>query len=613
MSVSPPANAASADALPLPPLRADLELLPGAADVNGQPTWLIHDPLMNRFTQIQPPAYEALKYWSTCSSVGELVARVNAEGRAQLEIAAVVALIDFLFASQLTEHPKAGGWQSFVRSKSARKQSLPAWLVHHYLFFRIPLIKPQAILERSLPVARLLWSRPVRVLCVMMGLAGLYLASRQWEHFVTTLMSYFSWEGIVTGSLALGFVKLAHELGHAYAAAHFGCRVHTMGIAFVVMAPLPYTDVTDSWRLTDRRKRLLIDSAGIITEAVIAAVALFVWSFLPDGPVRSAAFVLSAVSVMSSLAINLNPFMRFDGYYLLSEMLGVENLQSRAFAVGRWKLREVLFGLGVPCPESMPERRLAMLIVYAWAIWIYRLIVFTGIALLVYHYFFKVLGIVLFAVEIIFFIARPIVGELLVWWKMRSSILVTHRTKITLGAAALTILAFVVPWSTSVEIPAVLEASELQSIYPSRPAQIASVSVQHGDPIKLGATIATLSSPDLDDELVRTRISLQVAEIQFARRMADAADRESSLVLASTIEALKAKIAGLQKERAELTITAPFDGKIVDLNPELTPGRWVSPRDLIAVVADDRSLSAQGYMTEADISRLSVGGQATFI
>ncbi len=607
----PPA-AGGREGTALPSLRSELELLAGACDANGRPTWLIHDPLQNRFTQIEPAAYEALVRWRECATAEELVARVNADGRAQLDVKAVTGLVEFLYAGQLTEQPR-GGWQGLATRHASQQHALHSWLMHNYLFLRLPLCRPQALLVGSLPFVRVLWSRPAQAFIMAAGLAGLYLVSRQWDLFVGTLISYFSWEGMLTGIAALAFVKVAHELGHAYAAVAFGCRVHTMGIALVLLAPMPYTDVTDAWRLSDRRKRLLIDAAGMITEAAIAAVALFLWAFLPDGPLRSTMFVLSAVSMISSLALNINPFMRFDGYYLLSEMLGVENLQSRAFALGRWRLREILFGVGAPCPEEMSSRRVAALVTYAWAVWLYRLVLFIGIALLVYHYFFKVLGIVLFVVEIVYFIARPIGGEMLVWWNMRSMILATRRTRWTFAALSFLLLASLWPWSTTIEIPAVLEFAQLQSAFSARPARVAAIHVKHGDRVQAGAPIATLASSDLEQELLRTRVSLRVAEQQYGRRVADATDRESSLVLESHIEGLRGKIAGLEREQAELRITAPFDGRIVDLNPELHPGRWISPRDQIAIVAGPRALIAKGYVAEADLYRIAPGARAHFI
>lgn len=606
-------NAKQAPDMPLPELRAELQLLPGAPDAEGRPTWLIQDPIANRFIHIDAAAHEALRHWQGSKTILELVRKANASRETLLDEPAIRALIDFLHANQLTAEPKSQGWRHFADKKKSQRKSLAELLIHNYLFFRIPLVKPQAFLERTLPTARHLWSPAARMVIAAMGLIGLYLASRQWEAFLHTFPSYFTWEGIALGGLALILVKTAHELGHAYTAASFGCRVHTMGIAFVVMTPMPYTDVTDSWRLQDRRQRLLIDAAGMMVELAIAAVALFFWAFLPDGTLRSMAFVISAVSAVSSLAVNLNPLMRFDGYYLLSEILGVENLQARAFAIGRWQLREWLFGLGQPSPEDFPPRRILMLTLYAWVVWIYRIGLFVGIALVVYHYFFKALGIILFAVEIGFFVALPIAGELAVWIKMRKLILQSRRAKLTLGAAAAAIAVLIVPWSSQVEIEAVVEAEQLQAIYPVRNARVVTVHVKDGDTVKAGDPIVSLTSDDILNDLQQARISLQIALVQHGRRMADSIDREGSLVLESMIEALRGRIAGLEKELEELEIKAPFAGTIVDMNAELHPRRWVSPRDQIAILAAPGKMVALGYVAEADVSRISEGASAIFV
>ena len=601
------------DPVRLPELRPELQLLSGAPDVDGHARWLIHDPLMNRFIQIDSTAFHTLRLWPECANASELIERAQETRRVSLDHDAIAQLIDFLHANQLSIEPRAGGWKGFAKLKEAQRHSIGALLVHNYLFFRIPLCRPQRALERTLPLVRVLWSRPMRVAIVVMGLLGLYLTSRQWETFFGTLQSFFTWEGAVLAGLALAFVKVAHELGHAFTAVAFGTRVHTMGLAFILMAPMPYTDVTDAWRLEDRRQRLLIDSAGIAVEMAIAAVALFAWAFLPDGPMRSVAFVLSVVSAASSLAINLNPFMRFDGYYLLSEILGVENLQSRAFALGRWKLRELLFGLGAPRPEEMSGPRAAALIVWAWSTWVYRLLLFLGIALLVYHFFFKVLGIILFAIEIVFFIARPVADELLVWYKMRKLILSSKRTILTAATALSAFALCLVPWSTRVEIPAVVETAKLQMVYPVRSAKIMEVHVRHGASVAAGDPIVSLASSDIDEELARARISLRVALLQHGRRAVDAIDRDGTLLLESTIEALRTKISGLEKEASELRLVAPFDGVVADLNHELHAGRWISPRDLIAVIAGGTGVVAKGYVAEADLWRLVEGAGGVFI
>lgn len=597
----------------LPQLRPELELVRGAAGPGGEPTWLVHDPLANRFLHIDVATYETLRHWNAVSTRAELLARLETEGRVKVEPEALERLIAFLNASRLTVSASRDDWRQFAKEKTAREASPLAALVHGYLFFKIPLFKPQAFLVRTLPIARALASAPVRWLIALLGVLGIYLASREWDAFAATLVSTATWEGAVAAAIALIVVKAAHELGHAYVTVAHGCRVHSMGIAFVVMAPLPYTDVTDSWRLQERRQRLMIDGAGIAVELAIACVALFLWAFLPDGPARGVAFTLSAVSLVSSLAINLNPFMRFDGYYLLSEAIGVENLHSRSFALARWKLREWLFALGAPAPEQFSRSMTQLLIAYGFLVWIYRLVLYVGIAVLVYFYFFKVLGIILFCVEMIYFVAKPIAHEIGIWMRNHRRILSSKRTYATAGVFMLLLAGACVPLSSRVEIPALLESARVQPIHVSRPARVAEVSVRQGEQVRAGDIIAKLTSPDIEQEIEETRLRLALLRMQHGRRAADANDRAASIVLESSLISLSTKLEGLEKEREELVLRAPFDGRIAEFDAELKPGRWVNPKEPIAVLAGEKGLSARGYVSESDMWRIWQGASGTFV
>jgi len=585
----------------------------GARRVTGEPTWLIHDPLSHRFIEIDIAAQQILAHWREARSADDLLRRVNAAGLVAVDREVLDRLLDFLYANRLTGEPPRDGWRHYVNERSRGRHSALMWLVHNYLFLRVPLVRPQAFLERTLPIARLLASRVALALYSVMGLAGLYLTSRQWDAYSATFSDFFSWEGALLLAVTLALVKGAHELGHAYVAVRHGCHVPTMGLAVILMAPLPYTDVTDAWRLGDRRQRRAIDSAGIKVEAAVAAIALFLWAFLPDGAMRSLAFILSAVGLAASLAINLNPFMRFDGYYLLAEWLGIENLQPRAFELGCWKLRELLFGLGLECPERLPARLINGLVVYAWCVWIYRVTLFVGIALLVYHYFFKVLGVALFAVEIGYFVLKPIWGELGMWYALRQRIARTRRTAISAALAAAGLLLAILPWSTRVEIPAVIELADVQRVFVPRPALVTEVHVAHGMSVAAGDKLVTLASPEIAHEIALARIKLRLAEAQFARRGADATDRADSLSIEGNILALTARIDGLMKEQAELVVRAPFAGRIGEFNPLLHPGRWVGPKDLVAVVAGKGPLVARGYIAEPDLWRVAPGAEGRFV
>lgn len=599
--------------MPLPELRPELRLIRTAPSASGEPHWIIHDPLQNRYIQIDAIGHYTLSLWPQCRSLDELIDRAGAARRFDVDEASVKELMAFLYRNKLTVLPPRDGWRHFAEERKRSRHSLLQVLLHNYLFFRIPLVKPQVFLERTLWLADILCSRAALGIIGLLGVIGLYLVTRQWDEYTATIPELFTLEGALMIAFSLSLVKTAHELGHAYTAVRHGCHVPTMGIAVMMMAPLLYTDVTDSWRLSDRRKRLRIDSAGVRVELAIAALALFAWSFLPDSTWRGAAFTLSAVSIVTSLAINLNPLMRFDGYYLLSEIVGVENLQPRAFALGRWRLREWLFGLGDPPPENLPRRHTIFLTGYAYAIWVYRFFLFVGIALLVYSYFFKILGIILFAIEIVFFVARPIWSELKVWYSMKARIISSRRGCITLGVAASALVLAAIPWSREVHIPAVVELQSMQPVYAKRRAIIEQIHVGYGQAVNKDQPLVTLSSPDIVHEIALTRSRLALAEVQYARRGADPLDREASLVTADKINSLKAKLEGLEQERNELIVRAPIAGRVLELDPGLNAGRWISPKEMMVLIGDQSRQVLRGYVSESDLWRIEPGTRGRFV
>lgn len=340
---------------PLPPLRKNLQFLRGAPSPEGVPTWTIVDPVRNKYFQIEWQVYQLLERWSagTIESLVQVVAR---DTTSRLGVEDVEDFVRFLYANNLTDQSASGHTKDYVEQQAARRQAWWQWLLHHYLFIKIPLLRPDAFLHRTLPLVAPLYTAAAAWIFALLLCAGLFLVSRQWETFLSTFLHFFSWRGAVMYGAVLCGVKVVHELGHAYTATRFGCRVPTIGVAFMVMMPVLYSDVSDAYRLTDKRKRLAVAAAGVLAELGLAAVATVLWSFLPDGTVRSLAFVVATTSWIMSLSVNLNPLMRFDGYYLLADGLGVANLQDRAFAFGQWRLREWLFAPG-PRRRRGSERR----------------------------------------------------------------------------------------------------------------------------------------------------------------------------------------------------------------------------------------------------------------
>ena len=175
-------------------------------------------------------------------------------------------LLQFLDDNDLIVDTSPEAARKLAKKKARGRQHWLMWLLKNYLFMRVPLLRPDRYLTVLLPLARPFFSRGFVLASLMAALIGLALAVRQWEAFVHTFLYFLSWEGAVYYAMALFLAKVLHELGHAFAAKLNGCRVPTMGVAFLILWPVLYTDVTDAWRLKSRRERLRIGAAGIGVE-----------------------------------------------------------------------------------------------------------------------------------------------------------------------------------------------------------------------------------------------------------------------------------------------------------------------------------------------------------
>ena len=325
----------------------------------------------------------------------------------------------------------------------------------------------------------------------------------------------------------------------------------------------------------------------------------------PPGPIELVLFVLASTSWIMGLFINLNPLLRFDGYYVLSDWLGVPNLQSRGFAFGRWKLREWLFGWGDVPPEELPRSRQRLLTGYAWATWVYRALMFLGIAVLVYYFFFKVLGIFLFVVEIGWFLAWPVYQEVQVWWKRREEVMQSWRGRVVGAVLVLLLVMACLPLDATVSLPAILEARERTTIYPPTTAQIEEVLIQEGDRVNKGDPLIVLGSPKLENNMAVLEQRMEKLEIRFQREAAYQEDRDDRQVVWESLQGEQNQMEGLLTLRDELTLRAPFAGVVTDLAPSLHPGRWVNTDLAVAHLIDPEGYVVQALATEKN--RLGYG------
>ncbi|TFZ03576.1 HlyD family efflux transporter periplasmic adaptor subunit [Ramlibacter humi] len=598
--------------VPLPPLRGDLHILRVGTFRDGSPRFRIHDPLRNKYFELGLVDVDILSHWQEGETPADLAGRMLEEGATPVDPEEIVALRMLLVRYQLVAAHDGGGFMALREMYKRTEQHWLAWLLHHYLFFRIPLLRPDAWLVRMLPWARMLVSKPVLFVLAVLALVTPVMLAHEWHAYMESLQGLLSFEGIMASAVAAFFAKILHECGHAFVARAQGVRVPVMGVAFLVMWPVLYTDTSDSWKLQDHKSRFRIAAAGIATEMAIALVCLFLWTITPPGGLRSAFFFLSTTSVLITLSLNGSPFMRFDGYFLLSDAMDFPNLHERAGAMAKWWMRKWLWGRDIPAPEHHPQKTARFLITFALITWAYRGIVFFGIAMVVYYAFFKLLGIVLMLVELGVFIVRPVIAEGVALYRIREE-LKPRWWRVT----ALAVLVFggltLWAWSGESRSSGLLLASDETRLYPPAPARVLKVGVRHGQAVKAGDVLLELESPELAYRAQGNRARIEGLQGELARIPANEKQRERSLVMQEELAQAMSEQQATQEEAALLTMKAQTAGRVVDLQPDLVPGRWLNPRKLIGRVVATGHGQVRAWVTESQVRRLQVGEEVRFV
>lgn len=598
----------------LPQLRQELTLTPGAPTPEGAPTWMLHDPSGNRFFQLGWPAFELLSRWPL-DDAHAIIDAVNRETTLTVTPDDLEALVRMLRQQCLLIAATAADTARLAAHRDASRLSRAMWLLKHYLMIRIPLWHPMPFLRRAARYAVFAYEPAFWLTVSACAVLGLFLVSRRWDEFLHTFHGYADLRGLIGVGIALGCAKVLHEFAHAFTAQRYGCRVPTMGVALLVMLPVLYTDTTEAWKVTDRANRLRIGAAGMLSELALAAFATLAWNLLPDGPLRAGAFLLATTTWIATLAINASPFMRFDGYFLLSDWLDMPNLHDRAFALGRWWLREWLFGFGDPQPEPCSASRRRFLIGFSFATWLYRLTVFFSIALVVYHAFFKVLGLALFCVEFGWFIMRPVWREASLSWQRRDELQWRPQTRRSALIGVLLAAFLVLPWHAGVSAPAVFGPQQAQGLYAVAPGYIAAdpPPVRDGQTVRAGDTLAVLVSPDLEFKLKAAVADEAILRWEVEQQSFDDRLQQQGVALTRRWDAARQTVAGLQSEIAQLTIRAPFDGTVQQVGESLAAGTWLPRGERVYDLIGPDGVKGDAFVDDSDVRRLAAGQQAVFV
>ena len=495
----------------------------------------------------------------------------------------------------------------------AAEKSLWNKMAHGYLYFTFPILKLENFLRRTSPLIKPLLSKPFHYAMMILLAIGIVMTLPRIDEFFGSFIQIFTLEGMILSAVILTAIKIMHEFAHGYVATINGVAVPHMGIAFIVLYPIFYTEATGAWRLTDRRARMAIGLAGVRFEIYLAAFAMIAWHFVMPGLPQMMCFTIVAISLLGSLLINLNPLMRFDGYYVLSDYLNIENLHAVALDYARYHLRGFVLGLNDVKPHDYPNDTARTLTIFGYAIIIYRFFLFLGIAVLVYAVFLKPLGLIAMILELAWFIAMPVWKELKIWWERRDEFMSNKRFYVSGGFVLIGLALLILPIGSTYQYPAVMHARDYQVAYAPVPAQIKEIKIKNGQVVSEGDLLIALSAQLLDKDLRQAEAKLRALQ-QIKRREQTNVElyRERRGGIDIEIETAQTELDNLRDQQNDLNITAKFDGVVFDVQDALRVDYNVQPNDPLFRVIKPNDIIVSAYVPEKEVRQFNTGDKVEF-
>ncbi|ACS79741.1 HlyD family efflux transporter periplasmic adaptor subunit [Maridesulfovibrio salexigens] len=596
---------------PLPILRPDLDIIPGPKAHDGSPTTVVYDPLARSYNRFSWFEFAVIRLLGQPRTLDEVVDLLKQETTMDPTAEEILSVCQELVREGLTINTLIQQPDQLEKEVKARTPHWFKWLLHHYLYFRIPLLRPDSFLRKTINYVRPLASNAAFTLYFICGIMGLILVSMRHEQFFHTFQYFFNFKGLLYYGTAITFVKIVHEFSHAYTAKAHGLRVPVMGVAFIVLWPVAYCDVTDAWRIPKQRKRLPVAAAGIIAELVIAGFCLVGWAFTQPGLLNSLFFVVSTASLISTLLVNLNPAMSFDGYYIFMDVSGIDNLRSRAFNYLRYLFRTFCLGMSLTAPEKPIGWRKFLYVTYSIYSWAYRFFLYIGIAVLVYYKFTKLLGIFLFLVEVWWFIALPIVKEITSVIKMRK--MLTFNARLVTSLLLLVSLAAWLVWprSHTYYFPAVVEARNMQQIYAPFSGVVTEIKGSRGKKVRAGDEILSIASVPLRAEIselsLQEKILDKEAQLLFIQHNFSAIPEKEE-----EKHQVASRLQGIKKRQEFYNISAQVSGVITEWDRNLKAGQHVRQNQVFGRIVNPEDFYFAAYIPEDKVDLLSEEGTVLF-
>ena len=570
-------------------------------EYRGERWYVLADRISRRAHRLNPAAYFVVGLLNGRRRMQEVwdaaVERFGDDAPTQDE---AIRLLGQLHAADLLQCDLSPDVDELLRRSQRIAQRTWIGRVLSPLAIRFPLLDPDRLLERWLPWYQPLFGPAGALLWLVVVGWGAFAASQHWGELTQDLgHRVLEPHNLLIIGLVFPVIKALHEFGHACAVKAWGGEVHEMGIMLLVLMPVPYVDASSANAFPEKRRRVVVGAAGMLVELFVASIALFLWLEMQPGLARAVLFNVMLIAGVSTVLFNANPLLRFDGYYILSDLVEIPNLRQRAQQYATALAQRHLFGMQLPPQEGTAGEK-ALLLVFLVSSFAYRLFITFAIALFIAGQYF-VIGVVLALWAVAAGVVLPLV--MLVSYLAFNPRLGAQRGRAVavsaVLAAAILALAFFAPVSSWTNAQGVVSIPEQSMVRASADGFVARVLAQPGAVVARGEPLVEMSDPVL---AARVRsFEAQALELESRYQAARSEQKVRAQILLDQLRAVEAELRRARERARDLVLRSPADGVFALSAAEDLPGRFLKQGEPIGHVVADARLTARVVVSQQSV------------
>jgi putative peptide zinc metalloprotease protein len=564
----------------------------------GQTWHVLQELSMERFYRFTPAAYSVIGLMDgerTVEQIWEAACEKPGEAPTQDEMIEILSQLYRADVLQCDVSPDAAELLTRHMEQKRRRWQNQIFSVFSW---RFPLLDPERFLRFMQPVARPIFGWLGALLWLAVVIPAAVLFATHWGDLTEGVLDRILVpRNLFAIWLLFPVIKIFHEFGHAFACKSYGGEVHDMGVMILVIAPVPYVDASSASAFREKWRRVVVGSAGMLVELFIAAIALFVWLNAEPGTVRSMAYNAIFIASVSTLLFNGNPLLRYDGYYILGDLLEIPNLRTRATTYLLYLCERYLFGSkDSPQPHASVSERF-WFVTFGILSFVYRTFVVVAILMFVAQKLFHVGTVLAIAAAAIWLVFPPLKG---LYFMLTSPRIRSVRARaFTVTALFVGILVFLigfvpVPYRTGTE--GVVWIPEEAIVRAGTDGFVDQVLVTSGSRVGAGAALISLSNRPLSAyEEVSTAY---VKEVEARRIAYLSSDPVKAGIARDELEQAHNRLSRAKSETADLVVHSKTAGTFIIPNPEDLPSRFVRKGELLGYVVETDHMTIRAVVSQ---------------